>query len=48
MAVPTKTLVMFSKDGEIFVRAGVLLLGGVGLYFVNRLAMKRWRTPPTA
>jgi APA family basic amino acid/polyamine antiporter len=40
--------VMFSKDGEIFVRAGVLLLGGVVLYFVNRLAMARWGGPAPA
>ncbi|MCW2998644.1 MAG: amino acid permease-associated region [Solirubrobacterales bacterium] len=34
--------VMFTKDGEIFVRAGALLLLGVLLLFVNRAVMARW------
>lgn len=38
--------VMFTKDGEIFVRAGILLLVGVVLYLVNRAAMARWGGAP--
>jgi amino acid transporter len=34
--------VMFTKDGEIFVRAGALLLLGVLLLFLNRAVMARW------
>ncbi len=37
--------VMFSKDGEVFVRAGLLLVLGVALYLVNRLVMAREGTP---
>jgi basic amino acid/polyamine antiporter, APA family len=32
--------VMFSKEGDIFLRAGLLLLLGVALYGVNRLALR--------
>ncbi|WP_354700620.1 Putrescine transporter PotE [Paraconexibacter sp. AEG42_29] len=37
--------VMFSKEGETFVRAGVLLLGGVALYVLNWLFMRARSTP---